>query len=216
MSATARKFDPYEALGVARDATEADVRSAFRRKAKTAHPDAGGSSEEFTAINRAHVVLADPVRRARFDQTGVADDGSDNIDQGALNLIMGMVVGILMGDADPMQADLVAEMHKHIEKQIAATSEQLKRLERACRRAEKAKAKFVRKHKGGANQIARMIAVHAEAMQLQQAGIRRTIDVHRRAQAILDEYRFTQDEMQAAVYWNIGGTTASSSGTSTA
>jgi curved DNA-binding protein CbpA len=39
--------DLYAALGVARDADRADIRRAYRDKARSAHPDAGGSPEEF-------------------------------------------------------------------------------------------------------------------------------------------------------------------------
>ncbi len=40
-------IDPYELLGVARDADEAAIKAAYRKVAKTAHPDAGGDAEAF-------------------------------------------------------------------------------------------------------------------------------------------------------------------------
>jgi hypothetical protein len=49
-----------EALGLSADATAADVERAFRVRAKSAHPDAGGSSEAFIALTaaRAAALLA--------------------------------------------------------------------------------------------------------------------------------------------------------------
>ena len=44
------KPDLYEDLGVSRDALPGDIRKAFRKKAKKAHPDAGGSEQDFHAI----------------------------------------------------------------------------------------------------------------------------------------------------------------------
>ncbi len=56
-------IDPYETLGVARDAGEAEIRAAFRQAAKSAHPDQGGDVESFAQLTAAHELLKDPVRR---------------------------------------------------------------------------------------------------------------------------------------------------------
>lgn len=61
----------YTTLGVAPAATQTEIKAAFRRKAKDAHPDReGGSTEAMAAINEAYAVLGDPERRARYDATG--------------------------------------------------------------------------------------------------------------------------------------------------
>lgn len=61
----------YEVLGVSRDATTAQIRSAFRRMARQHHPDtsAAASSEKLTAINEAWRVLGDPVLRRSYDNS---------------------------------------------------------------------------------------------------------------------------------------------------
>lgn len=63
----------YKLLGVAPDATAAEVKTAYRRLAKTAHPDAGGDPETFSAINDAYVILIDPKTRDEYDRTGLVD-----------------------------------------------------------------------------------------------------------------------------------------------
>jgi curved DNA-binding protein CbpA len=61
----------YETLGVKPRATQAEIKAAFRRKARDNHPDReGGNPEAMAAINRANEVLGDPERRARYDATG--------------------------------------------------------------------------------------------------------------------------------------------------
>ena len=64
--------DPYQILGVPRDATEPRIRSAFLKLAKASHPDLNpndpGAEARFKAINAAHALLADPAARARFDR----------------------------------------------------------------------------------------------------------------------------------------------------
>lgn len=69
---------PYAVLGVARGCTPADIRRAYRLKAKTLHPDvsrASGAAEAFARLQRAYEILNDPAARARLDEveTGGAD-----------------------------------------------------------------------------------------------------------------------------------------------
>ncbi len=70
------KRDYYEVLGVARNAGEADLKSAYRRLAKDFHPDrnAGDKDAErkFKEVNEAYEALKDPQKRAAYDQFGHA------------------------------------------------------------------------------------------------------------------------------------------------
>lgn len=59
----------YEVLGIAQSASEDEVRHAYRRLVKSAHPDAAGDPEQFRLITEAYDVLTDPVRRAAYDRT---------------------------------------------------------------------------------------------------------------------------------------------------
>lgn len=80
--------DLYGELGVGRDASEADIRKAYRRKAKRAHPDGGGSAEAFAKLSRALTVLSDPKARAHYDATGEIEERAvDNRDADALNVL---------------------------------------------------------------------------------------------------------------------------------
>lgn len=56
----------YEVLGVTPEATEAELRSAYRRAVRSAHPDLGGTDEAFRAVQNAWAVLGDPVRRQAY------------------------------------------------------------------------------------------------------------------------------------------------------
>jgi molecular chaperone DnaJ len=65
--------DPYEILGVARDAGENDVKKAFRRLARELHPDVNSSEtaeEDFKEAAEAYEILSDPERRATYDRYG--------------------------------------------------------------------------------------------------------------------------------------------------
>lgn len=68
--------DYYAVLGVARDATEQQIRAAYRAKARVLHPDAGGTSEAFARIATAYAVLGSPARRTEYDLTLPPESGN--------------------------------------------------------------------------------------------------------------------------------------------
>ncbi len=65
--------DYYKTLGVSRTATQTEIKKAYRRLARTHHPDAGGDEARFKEINEAYEVLSDDKKRKLYDQYGTAD-----------------------------------------------------------------------------------------------------------------------------------------------
>lgn len=70
----ANKRDYYEVLGIDKNATDEDIKRAYRKKAKECHPDLHPNDKEaearFKELNEANEVLSDPDKRARYDQFG--------------------------------------------------------------------------------------------------------------------------------------------------
>src|SRR3569623_1874629 len=72
--------DPYQTLGVARTASEADIKKAYRKLAKELHPDKNKdnpkASEKFSQVTNAYDLLTDKDKRARFDRGEIDGDGN--------------------------------------------------------------------------------------------------------------------------------------------
>lgn len=73
--------DYYKALGVARDASQDQIRRAYRKLARKYHPDVArdepGAEERFKEINEAHEVLKDPEKRRKYDTLGSGVEGGE-------------------------------------------------------------------------------------------------------------------------------------------
>jgi DnaJ-class molecular chaperone len=77
--------DPYEILGVKRDATQDAIRAAYRKLAKKLHPDLNPgdkkAEDQFKSISAAYDLLSDPDKRARFDRGEIDASGAERPQQ---------------------------------------------------------------------------------------------------------------------------------------
>jgi DnaJ-class molecular chaperone len=63
-------MDYYSILGVPKNASEQDIRKAYKKKSMQHHPDRGGNEEEFKRVNEAYQTLRDPAKRQQYDNPG--------------------------------------------------------------------------------------------------------------------------------------------------
>lgn len=72
--------DPYSMLGVARGASEADIKKAYRKLAKELHPDRNKdnpkAAEKFSQVTAAYDLLSDKDKRAQFDRGEIDAEGN--------------------------------------------------------------------------------------------------------------------------------------------
>lgn len=107
--------NPYDVLGVTRDATDSDIKQAYRDKAKSAHPDAGGSADAFATLSRAYALLSNPERREYYDRTG-GDLEGDAVENNATTIVIGAIQHVLSNTAIERmdKVDMVAKVRAAI------------------------------------------------------------------------------------------------------
>ena len=140
------KENLYETLGIDPAATPAEVRKAYRKRAKKAHPDAGGDPAAFYALSRALRILDDPVKRAKYDAGEEPDDAVDDTHSRMLNRIAELFAMVFANieerGSDPVLTDIMVMARKTITGTIAAKEKQRGEIERGIATREKLKGRF--------------------------------------------------------------------------
>ena len=71
--------NPYDIIGVSRTASEAEIKKAYRKLAKSCHPDRNAgdpkAKDRFAEVNAAYEIVGDAARRAQFDRGEIDADG---------------------------------------------------------------------------------------------------------------------------------------------
>merc|ERR1711975_44600 len=81
----------YKVLGVDKNATDSEIKKAYRKLAMKHHPDKGGDPDKFKEMTAAHTVLSDPDKRKLYDMGG--EDAVENGGGGGGDDLMDMMFG---------------------------------------------------------------------------------------------------------------------------
>lgn len=91
--------DLYEILGIGHDASQEEIRTAFRRKVKESHPDIGGDPEEFVKVTAAYNVLSNPDAKSYYDSTGDVSEHNPLMFQQRVIGLMGSIFDALISSS---------------------------------------------------------------------------------------------------------------------
>jgi curved DNA-binding protein CbpA len=123
-------IDPYETLGLERDADEQAIKTAWRKAAKTAHPDSGGDGEGFGRLQACYELLKDPVRRKVYDNTGYDPQLADPRDLKGILMLETLVNEFILDEREPGSFDPLAAMRRKLSDDIVKSRFHILELER--------------------------------------------------------------------------------------
>jgi curved DNA-binding protein CbpA len=123
-------IDPYETLGLARDADEQAIKAAWRKAAKTVHPDQGGDVEGFGRLQACYDLLKDPVRRKVYDNTGYDPQLADPRDLKGILMLETLVNEFILDEREPGSFDPLAAMRRKLSDDIVKSRFHILELER--------------------------------------------------------------------------------------
>jgi curved DNA-binding protein CbpA len=199
-------MNPYQVLGVRKNATPKSIKAAFHRKAKETHPDTGGNASAFQEVNLAWDILSDPARKARYDATGDAsEDKPDNQTAEALQVLSAAFLGVvnkaIQQGVTADKIDLVDSLRQTIREQMANLR---KALEGTKKFREAVEAMTDRLSvKEGANLLESLRADYQRRAVVDGEKIAASLACHERALTLLErhEYRFEKVVIRSAGLW---------------
>ncbi len=189
----------YETLGVKTDATEQELKDAYRTKANEQHPDKqNGNTEAFKILSNAYNVLIDPERRKFYDETG-SEMKTDELERKAGALLQQLFQMIVSQNG--LEKIIYLDIIKIINKQIDKIMIEFKTKIDTAKKSRTEIGKILKrvKHKDKNNPISFILKQeeikHFESItQIQQE-----MEVGKSAQKMLKDYGFAFDvEMKAA------------------
>jgi hypothetical protein len=184
--------DPYDILGVARDAGEEQIKVAYRKRAKAAHPDSGGDTETFSQLQKAYELLLDPVRRKVFDDTGYDVELTDAVDLQALVAIEKLITDMVLDEREPGTFDPVAKMRAALLEEIRKAHFSKSELERHSNRINLHLDRLGKRP--GKDVVGHMLRARIKAIATAISETESKIGANERACDMLDGYLYVMDE----------------------
>jgi curved DNA-binding protein CbpA len=143
-------IDYYITLGVERDASQEEIKKAYRSKATECHPDKGGDAEEFALLNEAYKVLSDEESRKIYDSTGQSVHRGLDIEKEAISLLLGLFSEIAEIELESYIGDPVQCLKDLADERSRARSGDIKYLKAKISKY-KEKIGFIKKKTDGDN-----------------------------------------------------------------
>jgi len=117
----------YDVLGLDRDASQDEIKKAYRKLAREHHPDKGGDPEKFKKVQEAYETLSDPEKRQNFDQFGTAEGNPSGFPPNMNDVFAQMFGGAFGGQRGPARrADHQHDMGITLEEAFRGVTKNLK------------------------------------------------------------------------------------------
>lgn len=181
-------IDPYAMLGLERDADAAAVKRAYRKLAKTAHPDGGGDADAFGRVTASYELLTDPVRRKVYDDTGYDPQLADALDLKGLMILETLVNEIILDEREPGSFDPVATLRRKLTDDILKARFHILELERHRNRVRKHMDRLGRRP--GADVLGSMLRARSQSIADAIKAAETQIEAIEQAYTMLEGYSY--------------------------
>ena len=179
----------YRDLDIDEDASDEQIKQAYRRKARIHHPDAGGDEDEFKRISFAYNVLSDPGKRANYDKTGQTEkpDPKNAAKQVLANLYANC---ILQQNIDPDSVDIPQVLNRTINAREKKFLREKKLAETLIKKFENAGGRFSSKKENFFKSVSddKIKQLNAELN-----NVLMQIEICKEMKVMLDEYDYRVD-----------------------
>ncbi|MDH4438841.1 MAG: DnaJ domain-containing protein [Rhizobium sp.] len=190
-------IDPYELLGVSRDADEAAIKAAYRKLAKSAHPDGGGDAEAFAKISTCYDLLKDPVRRRVFDDTGYDPQLAEPADLKGVMVLETLINDMILDEREPGSFDPVAGLRRKLTDDILKARFHILELERHRARVRKHLDRLGRRP--DADVLGSMLRARAQSITDAIKGAEAQIAAIERAYTMLEGYSYEMEPLAPGI-----------------
>lgn len=196
-------IDPYETLGVSRDANTEEIRKAYRRASKEAHPDReGGDHDRQAHLNMAYRLLTDESSRKRYDSGERFDQPVDNRSSNAIELLITVFDSVIDGMVSAsLGSTPFTRVRASLVQYVTQGYDQIRKLDSNRQRILQNLAKIRAKGRE-ANIFDDRLKARVEEINNAQAQMESQIETVQLAMKILDEY---EDGMPQEPTFSAGG-----------
>lgn len=194
--------NPYDVLGVAADATAEEIKTAYRNRAKAAHPDIGGDPDDMAALSTAHMILRDPKKRQQFDDGKYSDLG---LPERAYKKFQEMVVTAI--EEHGIQ-HLKHQLKLDVDKQSREASRTEHKLHASIDRMNEAIQRTGDSENAGTLKAERVFRQAVEEMEDALADVKLDRDILQRVSAMVAELDYRDDELIVAAFGHVGSYTS--------
>ena len=184
-------IDPYEVLGVTREADGAAIKSAYRKRAKNTHPDAGGDVNLFSRLTTSYQLLTDPIRRKVYDETGYDPELADPKDLQGLVILETLVNEMILDEREPGSFDPVAAMRRKLTDKVVSARFHILEMERHRARIRNHLDRMARKP--GSDVLGRMLRARCDTISDAISKAEKEIGTIEQAYGMLDGYAYEVD-----------------------
>lgn len=188
----------YEVLGISKSADKKSIKGAYRKCAKKNHPDVGGNPDSFALVKKAHDILMDDDRRAKYDSTGEESEKSpDNTLGNIVNCIAFHFNTVLQecsqSGTSPLVVDMVFRIKSKINSSISDNQKNLRITRTILDFDKKMVGRFKKKEKNEENVFEAIISNRITALQINIANFENSIKTHEQALEMIRGFTYKSD-----------------------